>query len=366
MKRFAPLFAMMLAAVFAIAADAPSPLQMNQKDPSKAPKIYVIPIGLDGHGQMGTDIRLSAFEKVVKDVNEKKPDLIIFVMESSDGKTGKAYLGNDDRSERGQMDFEDARKMIDLLKADLGTIPQVMWVKDSVGFSTALALAWPDLYMSSKARLWGMDRVREQYERTSDDEVRKKYMAAWTGIVNGFLRRGGYPSELGLAMMRPELLLSVSWNGRNLTWRSDTKGTFLVEGDTQAVANFDAKTAEDLGLCDGIADSIEDLMFLLGYREWDDSLGKNNQDGVKIVGDYIAEWRKAYTKSIESFGEYEKNVAASKFTAAKTALERVRDAMKKYPALEFRWRIQGRPGLDDVEKILLQLKEQSRSAPKNK
>ena len=167
-------------------------------------------------------------------------------------------------------------------------------------------------------------------------------------------------------MMRPELLLSVSWNGRNLTWRSDTKGTFLVDGDTQAVANFDAKTAEDLGLCDGIADSIEDLMFLLGYREWDDSLGKNNQDGVKIVGDYIAEWRKAYTKSIESFGEYEKNVAASKFTAAKTALERVRDAMKKYPALEFRWRIQGRPGLDDVEKILLQLKEQSRSAPKNK
>lgn len=104
---------------------------------------------------------------------KKKPDLIIFAMESSDGKTGKAYLGNDDRSERGQMDFEDARKMIDLLKADLGAIPQVMWVKDSVGFSTALALAWPDLYMGSKARLWGMDRVREQYEHTSDDEVRK-------------------------------------------------------------------------------------------------------------------------------------------------------------------------------------------------
>ncbi|NBY67431.1 MAG: hypothetical protein EBQ58_01005 [Betaproteobacteria bacterium] len=93
MKRFAPLFAMMLAAVFAIAADAPSPLQMNQKDPSKAPKIYVIPIGLDGHGQMGTDIRLSAYEKVVKDVNEKKPDLIIFAMESSDGKNRQSVFG---------------------------------------------------------------------------------------------------------------------------------------------------------------------------------------------------------------------------------------------------------------------------------
>ncbi len=356
---------MLLAAMFAFAADTPSPLQMDQKDPAKAPKIYVIPMGLDGHGQMGTDIRLSAFEKVVKDVKEKKPDLIIFVMESSDGRTGKAYLGNDDRSERGQMDFEDGRKMVDLLKSDLGPIPQVMWIKDSVGFSTALALAWPDLYMSSTARLWGMDRVREQYERTQDDEVRKKYMAAWNGIVNGFLRRGGYPSELGLAMMRPELLLSVSWNGRNLNWRPDTKGTFLVDGDTKAVANFDAKTAEDLGLCDGIADSIEDLMFLLGYREWDDSLGKNNQDGVKLVGDYITDWRKTYAKTVEYFVEYEKNFKASKFTAAKALLERIRDAMKKYPAVEFRWRIQGRPGIDDIEQMLLQVKEQAKGAKRN-
>ena len=141
MKRFAPLFAMMLAAVFAIAADAPSPLQMNQKDPSKAPKIYVIPMGLDGNGQIGSDIRLSIYEKVAKDVKEKKPDLIIFQMESADGKTGKTYLGNDDRSEKGRIDFEDARKMVDLLKLDLGDIAQVMWVKDSVGFSTVIAMA---------------------------------------------------------------------------------------------------------------------------------------------------------------------------------------------------------------------------------
>jgi hypothetical protein len=203
MKRFAPLFALMLTAVFAMAADAPSPLQMNQKDPSKAPKIYVIPMGLDGNGQIGSDIRLSVYEQVVKDVKAKKPDLIIFQLESTDGKTGKAYLGNDDRSERGRIDFEDARKMVDLLKTEFVNIPQVMWVKDSVGFSTALALAWPDLYMTSKARLWGMSRVME-FVQHPDPEVVRKFLAAWTGIAIGFLRRGGYPPELGLAMMRPE------------------------------------------------------------------------------------------------------------------------------------------------------------------
>ena len=145
MKRFAPLFVLMLAAVFAMAADAPSPLQMNQKDLSKAPKISVIPMGLDGNGQIGSDIRLSVYEQVVKDVKVKKPDLIIFELESSDGKTGKTYLGNDDRSERGRIDFEDARKMVDLLKTEFVNIPQVMWerfrrVQHGVGVGVAGSL----------------------------------------------------------------------------------------------------------------------------------------------------------------------------------------------------------------------------------
>ena len=65
MKCFAPLFVLMLAAVFAMAADAPSPLQMNQKDLSKAPKIYVIPMGLDGNGQIGSDIRLEKQARLI-------------------------------------------------------------------------------------------------------------------------------------------------------------------------------------------------------------------------------------------------------------------------------------------------------------
>ncbi|MCE9620381.1 MAG: hypothetical protein K8R92_10830 [Planctomycetes bacterium] len=360
MKHQAILIGMILAAVSAFAADAPSPLQINQKDPSKAPKIYVIPMGLNGNGQIGTDIRLSIYEKVAKDVKEKKPDLIIFQLESADVNR-RDYLQDDDRAERGRMDFEDARKMVSLLKDDLGGIPQVMWVKDSVGFSTALALAWPDLYMSSNARLWGMARVME-FVRHPDHEVVRKFLAAWTGIANGFLRRGGYPPELGLAMMRPEKTLSVSWDGRNLIWRDDTKGTFLVDGDEKAVANFDAKTAEDLGLCDGIADSVEDLMFLLGYREWDDSLGKSNQDGVKIVSDYIAEWRKAYTKSIESFGEYEKNQQdPKKINSARQSLEKVRDTMKKYPAVEFRWKLERGVDMNKVDTLILELKEKGKS-----
>lgn len=43
--------------------------------------------------------------------------------------------------------------------------------------------------------------------------------------------------------------------------------------------------------------------------------------------------------------------------SAKQALERVRDAMKKYPAVEFRWKSERGVSLDVVEKLLLELKE---------
>ena len=79
------------AAVTTLAAP-PSPLQADQKDPAKPPKIYVVPFGMDGKGQMGTDIHSSVFQKVIKDVKAKKPDLVIIRLESAEvGK--KEYSG---------------------------------------------------------------------------------------------------------------------------------------------------------------------------------------------------------------------------------------------------------------------------------
>jgi regulatory protein len=77
-----------LTAVLSLAATAiaapPSPLQADQKDPSKPPKIYVVPFGLDGKGQMGTDIHSCIYEKVVKDIKAKKPDLVIISLDSAE------------------------------------------------------------------------------------------------------------------------------------------------------------------------------------------------------------------------------------------------------------------------------------------
>lgn len=351
-----------VALVGAAHAAPPSPLQTDQKDPTKAPKIYVVPFGMDGNGQIGTDIHSSVYEKVVKDVKAKKPDLLILKLESFDRKR-RDWLGDDTRREEmGRFDREDARKTLNFFTKDLGDIPQVMWVKDSVGFGTVFALAWPYMYTDGEARLYGLARVNE-FTQHPDPEVQRKFEAAFISIVNGFLKEGGHPDVLGLAMIRPEKKLSVSFKGRELEWRPDTTGTIVVDSDENRVANFDARLAEDLGLSRGTADSVEDLMFQLGYREWDDSLGKSGQDGVKLVGDYITGWRKAWTDSLEAYGQYDQ---ASKATDAKStgkavkALEQIKSAMTRYPAVELRWKMRGMDR-SAVEGLIKQLKERPKS-----
>ena len=342
-------------------ADDPSPMQADQKDPSKPPKIYVVPFGIGANGQVGTDIHSWIYEKVVKDIKAKKPDLIILKLESWD-KPRRDWL--DDRKSReelGRLNAEDARETRRMFAVDVGDIPQVMWVQDCVGFGTAFALAWPHMYTKSDARLWGLSRVNE-YTQHPDHEVQRKFEAAFIGIVNGFLEQGGHPAELGVAMIRPEKKLSVSFKGRELEWHADNDGQILVDGDEARVANFDARLAEDLGLSRGNADSISDLMFQLGYREWDDSLNTSGQDGEKIVGDYIKGWRAAWAESLKAWGEYELNAGGDGKGVAKAikALEQVKSAMGRYPVVEDRWKGRGVDRLA-VEGLIKRLRERMKN-----
>lgn len=356
-----PLF---LAVVPVALAAPPSPLQADQKDPSKPPKIYVVPFGLDGKGQMGADIHSSIYETVVKDIKAKKPDIIVFSLDSAErGRREYSGAERDSLGERGVNNSEDMRKTLGLFKKDVGDIPQVMWVQDSVGFGTLLAFAWPNMYTKSDARLWGLAKVSMQ-AKSNDREVERKWLAAAMSIANGFLESGGHPAVIGTAMMDPERMLSVSFKGRQFDWTGDRKGTFLIDGDPNRVANFDARSAEDFGLSDGSADSLDELMFMMGYRAYDDSLVKANQDGTKIVGDYIAAWRKAWEESQASFGEFERLASSSDpkdLAKARKALEAVVASMDRFPAVELRWRMKGfsKP---QAEGMLKQLKEKGKPA----
>lgn len=327
----------------------------------KLKSVYVVPF----KGQFGTDIHPACYEDILKDLEAKRPDIIVFELDSADVDRVE-YMG-EDPSKAGLFsvasDDTMMRKMLRDFKDTHGYAQQYVWVKDSVGFGSLLAFSWPNMYMAPNARLYGLSRAAGFWTRVEDPEVRAKFREAAVAIINGFLSSGGYDLKIGEAMLRPEMLLSASYKGRTIEWREDTKGYWVVDGRDDSTAGFSAESAEELGLSKGSADSLDELMFVLGVREFD----RVAEDGETLHKKYVDEWRKAYEqcgKLIEESNVAQEDAQSSNpkgnLNKAKSALSRVLGLMKKYPPLEVRLQRDGVSRLA-VESEILNLNEQIRA-----
>lgn len=331
-----------LAASLSVAIGGAAAAQNTAPLPSTlaTPNVYVVPL----KGQMGTDINMQLMKMYVEDIKKVKPDIIVLELFSADVNQN-FYLKDDDQGEFGLGILEEYRDMVKMFREDLRDIPQIMWVEDSVGFGSLLALAWSDMYIRSDGRLMGLARVSAMAQGWDDPDVASKMMRARVGIGNGFLQQGGYPLELGEAMMTPDETLSIKFDGRKVVWLPNTTGTWIVDSSKDNVANFSATLAEESGLADGVADDLDDLMFLLGYREY-----KKLENGEKIGGTYVEDWRKAFERCKDWLRDAsEADGDAAGLGKQKSLLEKVVAAMKQYPAIEYRMRMEGLPGRVQLE-----------------
>ena len=244
---------------------------------------------------MGTDVHPSIYEDIIKDVKKNNPDIVIYRLKSADV-DDIFYRANDDRREAGLMMLEEYSQLLNDLHEEIDA-RQVMWVEDSVGISSLFALGWEEMYMGENARLYGMEVLDLMTNSWSDADVRSKMKNAWVSFGNGFLQKGGYPLELGWAMIRPEYTLSAKFKGRTVDWQNDTKGQWVVDSSEKRVARFTNATAEDSMLSDGTASSLEDLIFLLGYREY-----KPIESGSEMHKKYVEDWRRTFDRTRDWWG----------------------------------------------------------------
>ena len=142
-------------------------------------------------------------------------------------------------------------------------------------------------------------------------------------------------------MMRPEALLSASFDGREVVWSLDDAGEFLVDGDDEKTLGFRAKPAEDLLISDGTVDNLDDLAFLLGYREYREIQGK----GEEIVTKYQDQWRRVYDNTKTLWDDYLQHrgwaggdETLKWLSKAKRDVQKIIRAMDRYEAVEVRWR----------------------------
>ena len=83
-------------------------------------------------------------------------------------------------------------------------------------------------------------------------------------------------------MIEPEHDLGVKFEGRDVVWSNDLKGTvWAIDSNDKTVARFDNDSAEQVMLSRGTVQDLDDLMFLLGFREYETA-----DSGVEIVENY--------------------------------------------------------------------------------
>jgi hypothetical protein len=160
-------------------------------------------------------------------------------------------------------------------------------------------------------------------------------------------------------MMRPEYKLSAKFKGRKVDWANDTSGHWVVDSSEKRVARFDNVLAEDMGLSDGTASSLDDLVFLLGYREYE-----SLDSGKAMHEKYVTDWRRTYDRSKEWWLDYEQKMgwasgedAVKYMGSAKSDLEKIVRAMKTFPAVEARWKRDRGRTMFDIEIMIEQMKE---------
>lgn len=333
---------------------------------TKPPVVYVVPMD----GQMGTDISPGIYEKIVKDIKVAKPDLLVYRLNSNDGRFSIGWMDGveaamrNDKVDPRQIASQvlEYRDLAIMLHRELDGIPSVMFVEDARGMSSLFALSWPYMFMAPKGWVQGLDIVGS-LGGGNDADIRAKMFAAWTGIAKGVLEMGGHPQALSEALVRPDRMLSVDVDGRTTKWRDDDLGTwYLVDGTMEKPAVFTAKTAEDTGLAQGLATDVNDLMLLLGYPDF-----TMVQSGEKLFGDYNTAWRKRFEDSEKWMEEFQRPIReASELGKRKQILEKMQSSFKQYPPMARLWEWKAGLTSAQLELLIENITEQIRAAQKAK
>lgn len=339
-------------------------------DDPKVPSFYIVPM----RGQMGTDVRAEVYADVIKDIRETKPTYVILDISCSDTSDLMHPTGYEPgpRSFReairewGLLEFDNYRELVNMFRDGLRDVPQAVWIHDSDGVSAIVSMAWDKIFMSPKARFGSKISVVDFSGASgwADPDIRAKMTAAWLGIAQGFLEKGGYSPQLAHAMIDSDPFLSATWSGRQVVWSNETSGEVLVDGSPDSPAYMSAKNAEDLCISKGSVEDLDDMALLLGYRKY---RVIDSKQYALTVG-YVEKWRRVFAEAKQSLEDFNLHMSraqgadAVKFLGqAKSDLESVVNAIDRYRAVELRLGSDLRINKTDLIARIEQLAEQIRA-----
>ena len=255
------------------------------------------------------------------------------------------------------------REMVNVVHDELSGYDQAIWIKDSVGVSSVVALAWDDIYMAPGAKFGGVQSLAKGFE-VADPEVRAKFREATMAQLKGMAEYGSLPLELVDALVRAEFKVSARWKGREVEWLLDDTGEYVVDNSDKRTVNFTAKTAADFGISKGTAETLDDLALIMGMREY----RVEGERGRAMYEDYKEDWRRAFEQCVDWMQEAQKFMGWATgadelryLGRVKSNYERMLAAMKRYGAVELRMRMGYGISIMSLQLQIEQLRERIRA-----
>jgi hypothetical protein len=272
-------------------------------------KIYVLPLT----GIFGEEISQTPIREAVLEAQRQEVDYIIVELDN-DWSLRRTHgldidLPEDERERYLHHMLNRAADMEIIFREE---IPRhwdnpptiVFWIKNAMSGAAILPLSSPNIYFHSEGRMGGVGHLNHLLGGVGDEVVRQKMYSALTAQAIGLAIAGGYDPRIVRAMTWTDYVLSVRFVGGRPVFtegypsepgdvlltddgKDDREDTIeqLARGEGNDVLTLRADMAYKLGLSKGTADTLEDLIFLLGLAR--------NHEVVRNRADHIMrQWRR--------------------------------------------------------------------------
>lgn len=253
---------------------------------SDGPVVYFVKLS----GTFGESITQSPIKDAVEDARKQNADIIIFRLENEwSDELGLERLPDDTAN------FDEIFRAEDITPVFVDVIPStwtkrprvVFWVDQAMGGACLLPLISPEIYFTSRGRMGGLGNLTSLFGTMGDATVRQKQYSLRLGHAEGWAHVGGYPAEIVRAMVVFEYVLSyklvggkplyftrmpegpdeilLTDDGKDQTPRADSV-VERVRGEGNDVLTLTARVARDLQISKGTADSLDDLLLIMGLQ----------------------------------------------------------------------------------------------------
>jgi len=361
------------------------PPLVQESDGDDSLGIYIVPM----RGQIGTDILPELYESIIEDIKEASPDMVIIKMDSHDFKDIDDEVvdimndtGQPGRENWSTVQLKPMAEIREAFTQELPGVEQVCFVEDAMGAASLLALSWDKLYIDPEAHLGGAVIVWVQwaFAVSGDSQKYGKYLRATMGDVFALVQSGGWstPERKAFiyAFVVPEAAASATWRGRDAIWFNHGGGDITIDDGGERprkisqqwlqnppTINLDGRTAEQLLVVDGTADStdyVRGILASLGHRRYH-IVG----DATGPVEKHRKKWGASADRAREAFQKYGRmrgGPAMYQMQAALKSLQSYMAAVRVSKAVKTRMQLEGFPANQlQLEIMLADLKEAIRT-----